>query len=218
MAYTFPLSTADFWDLLPIQSLTFDPVEQLELSETGGGEFIAHDLGPQLWSGRVSLGKMTPSEARLIMPMLNLLRSGGRSFLAWDRRRPEGPTADPDGTVLGAAAPKIVTGAGRSVVLFDLPPGYAFQRGDLMAVQASYGRLLLQIVTPSVVADGSGWAGLSGAIEVVPSIPVPLVAGTAVTLIRPACKCMIRPQSINPGLSFRGHVEGVEFEFQQVMG
>lgn len=217
MAYTFPLAVADFWDLLPIQSVTMAPVEQVELSETGGGEFLAHDLGPQLWQGQVSLGKMTPMEAALIVPMVNLLRAAGRHFYAWDRRRYPGPAADPQGAVLGVATPTVlsVNANGREIALQGLPVGYVLGRGDMLALQAPYGRVLLQVLTINVVANGSGQ---TAQFEVVPPFEAGITVGTAVTLVRASGKFMIRPGSIQEGISFHGHVEGMAFEFQQTLG
>ena len=55
---TFPLPLDQFFDLLPVETLTFDPSESVEIDETGGGEVLKATLGPDLWQGQLDLTVM----------------------------------------------------------------------------------------------------------------------------------------------------------------
>lgn len=97
---SFPLSLAQFFDLLPIEAMTFGPADAVEVDETAGGEVLTASLGPPLWRGRLDLAALTHAEAQAIVPLLNLLRRPGGSFMIGDPRRLT-PLADPGGVSLG---------------------------------------------------------------------------------------------------------------------
>jgi len=48
MALSFPLSLANFFDLLNVRSAPFMLTDQQEYSGLGSGEGLPHDLGPRL--------------------------------------------------------------------------------------------------------------------------------------------------------------------------
>lgn len=217
MAWTFPLSESTFVGALPIQSMTFDLPEAVEVSETGGGEILTADLGTRLWQGEVTLGKMTPDEAADALAIIDVARRAGGSIMAWDKSRP-GPRADLAGGVLGAAAVKLaaVTVAAREVKLSGLPAGYLLQRYDYLAF--SYGsnpvRYALHRCVRSRAADGSGnldWT------EVVPNIRPGWAVNAPVTLLQAACKAIIVPGSVQPGRRTQTMTEGVSFKWRQTL-
>ncbi len=217
MALTFPLARAQFMDLLPIASITFDCPEQMFHSRTAGGEVLPADLGPRLWQGTVELGLMLPDESAAVIPLINLLRGAGRSFFVCDVRRPW-PRLDPRGTLLGGATPQIsqVAANAREMALMGLPAGYRLSAGDMLSF--SYGanptrHALHELVTS---AEASA-AGVSGLFEVSPSIRPGAAVNAAVALIRPVCKALLVPASVQPGRSRRGLTEGASFQFIQTL-
>lgn len=217
MAYSFPLSLAQFMDILPIREMTFDLPETMELSETGGGEVLAADLGTRLWQGEIQLGDMTADEAAEALAMLDVLRRAAGSFMVHDKRRPA-PRSDLNGAALSGFAVKLasVSGNTREVTLSGLPAGFQLLRHDYLAF--SYGtnptRYALHRIASPATANGSGVTGL---FEVSPNIRPGWVANAAVSLVKPACKARILPGSVNPGRHRHTMTAGVSFRFQQTL-
>ena len=216
MALAFPLQPAQFMNLLPIRSMTFEPPETVEVSRTRGGEILRAERGARLWQGRIELDEMSPAEANRVLPLINLLRAGG-TFLITDPLHAR-PQSDPAGTV-AAASPVIGTAEGREMTISSLPAGYALRRGDL--VSWTYGTnplryALHEVVTDMVVADASG---LAAGIEVSPPIrPWGSLEGRAVRLITPWCKALIVPKSVSSGRRRNGgRVADVAFDFIQTL-
>lgn len=218
MALSFPLSPAQFIDLLPLQSMTMDCPEQVEASQTGGGEMLVADLGPRLWQGKVTLGRMTRAEAQWAETMIDLLRGAGRSFLLHDRRR-AAPLLDPAGAALGASAVTLLSLAAgnREVRLAGLPVGYRLSVGDHLGF--AYGanplrHALHRVVTTLVTAAGDG---TTPTFEVTPPIRPGAATGVPVALVRPVCKVQLLPGSVEMG-STRGTItEGIAFQFRQTL-
>lgn len=198
---TFPLTLAQFYDLLPIQQAELDLPEALDVSQTAGGEVLATDLGTSLWSGRIELGVMTHDEVSAIRPLINILRRAGSSFLVSDPTRPW-PRLDPNGTLLGGAAPTIlaVGGSGRELSLTGLPAAYPISRGDLISF--TYGssptRYALHEFVGAAVANGAGETGL---LEVNPPLRPGASAGAAVQLVWPRCKARLVPGENSTGVT-----------------
>ncbi|PKP71847.1 MAG: hypothetical protein CVT82_00305 [Alphaproteobacteria bacterium HGW-Alphaproteobacteria-4] len=217
MALAFPLARESFFDLLPVQRITFDCPEQVQTARTGGGEILAADLGPRLWSGEVTLGRLTRAEAASVLPLLSVLRSAGASFLAYDVTR-AAPLADPTGSILGAATPEILelVAGSRELRLGGLPAGYIVSSGDYLGFAYGSGpvrQALHRVVTGAVAAgDGS-----TGTIEVTPPLRPGASLGAAVTLVKPAIKAVIEPGSTDPGAVTRWLTEGIAFRFIQTL-
>ncbi|MDZ4094523.1 MAG: hypothetical protein U1D35_06385 [Paracoccaceae bacterium] len=216
MAQIFPLPIDVFFSTLLISEVHFDAPAQVVTSQTGGGEQLTADIGPALWSGEVILGRMTASEAANATAMIDLLGPAGRSFHAYDPRRPF-PASDPGGIILGAATPSIfsIPAGGREMRIQGLPSGYVLGRGDYLAFDYGAGRRALhRVVSASVVAAG----GTTPVFEVHPMLRAGASVGAAVTLIRPACKAVLVAGSVNAGTSRRTITDGMSFRFQQTLG
>lgn len=217
MAYAFPLTIAQFMARLPIDAISFDLTEAVELSETGGGEILTAELGVRLWRGRIELGDMTPDEAADVLPLLDILRRPGASFMVHDASRP-GPRLDADGATLGAASPVLASANanGRDITLSGLPAGYRLRPHDWLAF--SYGanptRYALHRAVGSAQANASGTTGWW---EVTPNLRPGFATGSAVTLLRPACKAIILPKTVQPGRRKASLTSGVSFEFLQTL-
>lgn len=217
MAYAFPLSVAEFMAVLPVSEVSFDTPEQVEVNQTGGGEILSADLGPMLWQGEVRLGTALRVEAAEADALIDILRPPGRTFYAYDTRRPA-PLADPSGAILGASTPTIaslITG-NRELTLAGLPAWYVLSRGDYLAFD--YGspsrRALHKVVSVQAQANG---AGTTPAFEVTPMLRPGASVGAAVTLIRAACKARLVPGSVSKGTSFSTVTRDMSFRFIQTL-
>ena len=73
---------------------------------------------------------------------------------------------------------------------------------------------LHRIVSDTVVANGSGVTPL---FEVVPHIRPGAATSTAVELIRPYCKAIIIPGSVQAGTARKSKVRGLSFEIIQTL-
>lgn len=217
MAYSFPLATAEFMDLLPIREMSFELSEAMETDETGGGELLTSDLGTRLWQGEILLGDMTPDEADDALGMLDLIRRAGGSFMVHDRARPW-PRADWQGAAISGASPVLHTIAAstREIRLAGLPAGYQLRRRDCLAFSYGAGptRFALHRLAAPVTANGSG---LTPLVEVVPNIRPGASTGAAVTLVTAACKAVIVPGSYQPGRRKGRLTTGASFKWQQTL-
>lgn len=215
MTLSFPLQHADFWDLLPISTITLECPPQVETSGTGAGQILTREVAPQLWRGQLTLGRLTPAEAGDILPLIEMGSAPGASFMAHDLMRPY-PLLDPEGTVLGAAAVTVndIGGSLRDLRLAGLPANYPLRRGDLIGLNwgASPTRYGLHRIVIAASADAGG---LTGWIEVSPAVHSGVIVGGPVVLARPGFKAVITPGSVTSGTLRRGLVEGLGFSFSQ---
>lgn len=211
---TFPLPLDTFFGGLLISEITLDAPAQVEVNQTAGGEQMAAEVGPQLWTGTVTLGKMTRAEAAMPDVLLDVLRRPQATFLAFDTRRPA-PVADPLGTILGASVPLISALTNGELRLSGLPAGYVLSRGDYLSWSYNGGRIALhRVVEVPVVASGTG---VTNSFEVTPPIRAGSVVNTPVTLHRAACIAKLRPGTVQKGVSRRTITEGMSFEFIQTL-
>lgn len=217
MAYVYPLIPGHFMDLLPIQDITFDLPEAIEMSETGGGEILTADLGTRLWQGEITLGDMLPDERDDVMAMLDVLRVPGASFMVHDARRPA-PRLDPTGAILGAANPRLggVAANRTDIRLSGLPTGYLLRRHDYLAF--SYGtnpvRYALHRVARGVAAASDG---TTVAFEVSPAVRPGFTVNAPIFLFKAACKAIVVPRSVDPGRRKGILTTGAKFSFLQTL-
>ncbi|MBY6091080.1 hypothetical protein [Maritimibacter alkaliphilus] len=199
MALTFPLSTALFFDLLPISRVTFRLGAALTSSETGGGEVITHRIGARLWTGEITLDKDRHRELAAVEALIALLEEPGASFLLHDKRQ-VGPRADPDGTVLGAAEPLIADLATdmSGLSLQGLPEGYSLSPGDYLGF--SYGSAPTRHALHRLVTGGTASAsGTTPTLSVVPALRLGVAPGTPVQLVSPSCKARLSSADYGTG-------------------
>ena len=216
MAFAFPLTVAQFMQIMPISEIMFDTPERVEINQTEGGEILSADLGPMLWTGEVTLGRLSRAEAAAPDVLLDILRPSGRTFYAYDTRR-GAPLADPLGTILGAATPTIASlnANNREITLQALPANYVLTRGDYVAFDygsAPVRRALHKVVNAAVQANGLGVTPL---VELTPALRPGATIGTAITLIKAACKCRLVPGSIQKGKTRNTITDGMSFKFIQ---
>lgn len=216
MALAFPLTSAQFIALLMVGEIGFDAPSQIEQNGTAGGEEMTAELGPMLWTGEVTLGTMLQAEAAVPEVLLDILRPSGRTFYAYDTRRPA-PLADPTGAILGAATPTIASlnVNNRDISLTGLPVGYVLTRGDYLAfTYATTRRALHRVVAASIAANGSG---VTAQFEVTPMIRPGATVGAAVLLIKADCKAVLDRASVNKGKTSQTVNRGMTFRFKQTL-
>lgn len=218
MAISFPMSTAEFLDLLPILSLSLECPEVAQVSRTEGGDLIAANMGARLWQGEVTLGSMQRNEAREVSALIDLMRGAGGSFMVYRTTSPF-PAADPTGTLLATFAPNIraLSTDARVVQLKGLPAGYTLTRGDLLsfAYRSDPVRTALHsVASASITASGLGQTEF---FQVTPNIRPGAAVDAEVFLIRPQCKAIIVPGSVRPGRTTRFITDGMGFSFMQTL-
>jgi len=215
MAYSFPLSTAEFMDRLPISQITFDLPEAREISETKGGEILTAELGTRLWQGQITLDVMTSTEADEAIAMLDVARRAGASFMVHDVRRPF-PRLDPTGTIADGTVVLYGVRNGREIqVVGGVPNGFRLQRHDYLAF--TYGTNPVRYALHRVASPATFTNGLTGWFEVSPSLRPGWTTSATVRLRRPACKAIIVPGSFQPGRVKETITSGVSFRFSQTL-
>lgn len=182
-----------------------------EMSGMGSGQVLQSDLGPSLWTGDVSSREFYHAEARRIEAKLNaVIRSIG-SFYLYDPRKPY-PYEDPDGSILGASSVQINSlPDAKSMTLKGLPVGYKLTEGDYLSFDYGDGRRAFHEVAEAVTANGSG---VTPAFEVSPFIRPGAAVNAAVTLIKPAMKCIVRPGTLQ--VQSTGNVVTTQISFSVV--
>lgn len=218
MAWTYPLSLADFYDKLrvAIGSPNWQLMRNDQTSGLGSGQPLSTELASPLWTLPVQLVSMGNDEADQILAMLEMLCHPGRKFFFSNPKR-EFPAADPTGTILGASTPALHTIAAnnRQVRIGGLPNGYKLSAGDMLAFD--YGpsgqkRRALHRATETVTASS---AGLTPLFEVFPHIRAGALAGDPVYLAKPAILASIVPGSLNPGTADTVNTHGISFDIIQ---
>jgi hypothetical protein len=217
MAVSFPLSTADFFDLLPVPSVKFFPKDHRQFTGLGGGEILSAELAPTLWEGRCELPEMRSRDAAVIETQLSVLSQVGASFFAYKKTQ-IGPRHDPMGDQLDGFSPVVagVNYGDATLSIGGLPPGYRLAHGDLVsfAYGASPVRYGLHRLGAEVVASADGETPY---FSVAPYLRPGLSAGGQITLVKPFCKAVIIPQSINFGDTFGTKTSGISFDFRQTL-
>lgn len=190
-----PLAITDLSDHLQLVSGLWEPIYQQEASNLGSGELLAADLGPMLWGATVETAPMYLAEARALMArVLTLVGSIGTFY----HYSPEAvaPQSDPGGIILDDAEVTIesVGADNHSLAFTGLPANYDLTIGDMFHVDyGSPTRRALFMLTESGQASS---LGVTAELDVMPHIRPGIVAGAAVTLIKPAAKVKIVPDSL----------------------
>lgn len=209
----FPLPLSGFFDLLPIAKTSMKLQDNLDFSQTGGGEVIAASMGAALWTGKIDLAIMEHHEAAQVSPLINRLSRAG-SFLVADLTRPW-PRLDPDGVMLTGSSPVIaaVGSSMRELSLSGLPARYILSRGDLLSFVYA-GRHALHEVLDDVSASATGVTGL---FEVHPAVRTGAAPGQAVSLVYPHCKARMLPKEASSGTSENTITNSASFTWIQTL-
>jgi hypothetical protein len=190
------LAITDLADLLPIVSGIWEPLYQQEVSSTGAGEALAADLGPMLWGALIETAPMYLDEAKQLRARILLLDGSIGTFYFWSPEA-KGPQADPTGAILDGAEVEIesVGTDNHSLAFNGLPEGYELTIGDMLHVDyGSPSRRALFALTESGVASSGG---VTPELDVRPHVRPGILAGASVTLIKPAAKVKIMPDTLS---------------------
>lgn len=189
MAITFP------YDLLaefPGWSTEFDLFYRQEQSRSAGGRTYVKDFGSPLWRATYQSRTLRINELDEWRARLNVLDNGLNTFLGRPTSRCY-PIKDPRGEKLGPT-PSITVGAiltsRKELTIAGLPNGYVLTPGDQIKIGA---RNLHRVVN----ATPSGAGGATSSLEVRPHLWPETMAGDPVQLIKPDCRMVIMPGSVN---------------------
>jgi hypothetical protein len=211
MSLTFPLSAAAFADLLRIEDVVFSLGVHQEASGVGAGEPIYADLSPARWTAQITTVPLTHVAANGILALINALAGGLNSFYLYP---PTGkyPQQDPTGSGFGAATPLVGTITDRFNVAFTaFPNNYVLKRGDFLQITYATSRRYLGQFAEDKTANGSG---ALAAVRVTPALPASVATSDAVTVIKPAGKFKLVPNSAAPSLVTRNHTR-ISFSAEQ---
>lgn len=193
MALIFPLVPADLVDQLRIETVTWNLVQQQEVSGLGSGEGLSHDLGPAIWEGDCATIEHYHAEVEKWRARFNALDGSNNTFLLYN------PAARQDNAQFAALTgytPHIgsINANRKELGLAGLPPGWTVPWGSYAAID--YGspnrRALVQFVADSL-ADGGGE---TAQIEFRPHLRPGIVTGLGVSFIAPAAKVKLLPGSL----------------------
>lgn len=217
MAYSFPLSLSDFLLRLPVQGVRFHCPAQKSATGLGGGEILTAEVAPALWQGSVQLAPMRPRVAAEFEALIEALDVPGRSFYVCKANQ-IGPANDPLGAAVSGLSVQMfsVDVATNQIRLRNLPPGFTLSQGDLFSFDYGSGpvRRALHRMGETVTANS---VGDTPSFSPVPALRPGIANDKPVTLIRPACKAVLVPGSVDLGGTSGNMTTGVAFGFRQTL-
>lgn len=217
MAYAFPTVVENFFETLAIQSARPDLTEDIDMNWNGAGDILTSDVGENLWKMDLTLKSDRYEDVEASRARVNVFRRAGRPFFAHALPMFY-PQFDPDGTILGSAAPTLSTVQSnmRDIRLAGLPVGYRITAGDFLSF--AYGANPVRYAFHQAVSNGTAGAdGTTGLFEVNTEIRPGYAIGAAVRLIKPVFKAIIVPMSYRGGVSMGLMTRDISFTIQQVL-
>ncbi|RRY17919.1 hypothetical protein EGJ57_16340 [Brucella anthropi] len=204
-----PLPLTEIFNHLPISSVEWTVQRNDETSISGGAEYFQNELADPIWTAPVTLGTGKHAELKRAAALIRSLRGSQQAFLICDPTS-LWPQADPKGLILGAANVTIrgIASSRATALLGGLRAAYKLTAGDKL--QITYGnpiRYAFVEVSRDVTAGANGQAD----VAVFPWLPLSLVAGAKVTLIRPACPVVIVKDTHRPGTARNTVTENASF-------
>ena len=209
MPLTFPLALETFADVLGVTSATFVLNEPVMSARSAGGTIYTAANGSAMWEGSITTRIAKASDGLRVEALMDALRGAGRSFLWCDPTR-AGPQNDPDGAILshrrlaiaalGESRLKIGPQSGYPAIK-GFPPELRLLPGDMIGFE--YGsnpvRYALHRVAPAKAKYVHQGAGVTEWIDVLPAIRPGALVGAVASLVRPVCKAVPVPGSIQGG-------------------
>lgn len=199
MSLSFPYATTVLADVLRIKSCVWDVQRNDEVDGTADGRVWQAALAGPLWTADITLTDYCFAEMEQIAALIRRLDGAAESFYLYNPAR-QYPQADPDGSKLGANSVTIKSLGldGTALALQGLPANYVITLAD--KAHSDFGdnptRRYFFEASETVAANASG---VTAEFQVFPDVPAGVGVGDAVTLIKPAAKMFIMPQSFNPG-------------------
>jgi hypothetical protein len=212
MSLADPLGLAAFSDLFKVTDCSLMLNWQQESSGSGSGETLYADRAPALWAGTVTTADMYIADAEGIMALLDSRAGGLKTMLLPNYRGGLYPSSDPDGSIFGSATPVAGTIADRFHLAFTgFPAGYVLPLGTHFQIVFDTSRYYLGKFAEARTADGSGAVT---SVEVAPALPASISGGEAVTVIKPAAKFVVVPNTAKPTLT-NSLTERISFDVKQ---
>lgn len=154
------------------------------------------------------------------MGLIDTLGEAGRSFFVYNITKPRPATVaagSADDIALQAATVTIKTVASnnRDLELQGLPAGLALSGGDYLGF--AYGESPTRYALHRLARGGTANVGGVAAVETSSFLRDGAEADLAVSLIRPACKAVIVPGSVQPGTASGVFLEGISFNWRQTL-
>jgi len=221
MALAFPLAVADFFGGLRVKSCSFHlPPSVAGSGVTGAGEILTANRGQRLWQGTIGLRKCRFDEGEAAMGLIDTLGEAGRSFFVYNIMKPrpaKAPLGSAMDTALQAATVTIKTIASnnRDLELQGLPGGLELIPGDCLGF--AYGEAPTRYALHRLARGGIASGGGVAAVEASSFLRDGAEAGLEVRLIRPFCKAVIVPGSVQSGTASGVFVEGIAFNWRQTL-
>jgi len=199
MPLSYPLSLADFQDVITISERGFSIRSPRKVDRTASGVPLTASLGEPVWRGSFSVPPTNNrSQAARIDTLLSVLDRAGSTFLVYDPAKPY-PAMDPDGSLSSATSPTIrfldATDA-RLVGLEGIVSGgngFQIKAGDYIGWTYTVNgdtRYALHQAVEDATPNGVGNTQL---FEVTPFIQPGVVVGDPVTMVKPPMKAVLEP-------------------------
>ena len=221
MALAFPLSIDAFFGGLRVRTCSFHLPPAVKGSGlTGDGDILTANRGQRLFRGTIALRKGDFNEGSAAEALIDTLGEAGRTFFVYPITKPrpakvvKGSAMD---TALQAASVtiKAIASNNRDLELEGLPPGLVLSVGDYLSFQ--YGESPVRYALHRLARGGTANGGGVAAVEASNFIRDGAEAGLAVQLIRPFCKAVVKPASVQPGMAATVFIDGIAFDWQQTL-
>lgn len=212
----FPLPLSDFFDLARPKTADFYLSGAREILNSGGGEIVTVEYGPRLWEGAQTSHALNETMARPLRARLTMLQNAYASFI-WRIPYYCGPIADEGGAILAGFTPTIegVGALQRSLRVEGLPPFYAMRSGDKLSfIYGTPVKYAMHEVASDTNADA---AGVIDELQLTSNLRPGIVLGTELELIRPQCKAIIIPNSIDTGGFDKRWNAPISFSWRQTL-
>lgn len=188
------LQLSDVFDRLPIAKVVWDRQDNNEYSGLGSGAYWEAELAPSLWTGEVLFDTDLTTDLKQVAALIRWLRATKQRFMMCDPSS-QYPAADPAGAIIGNANVTLRAITNRFIApIQGFPPGYVLTPGDKLQVPYAGTHAFVEVALPAVAN-----AGGQAEVAISPHLPLPIVAGAAVILKRPAFVACVAPNSHNPG-------------------
>lgn len=190
MALTFPYPLDFLSDHLREGTVALSMMRNDELSGSGDGRYWTAQLARPLWAVSLGLAARRAEEARRLDAKI-LALNGSSKTLLWADPSYSGPAF---GATVELAVSTVTVGAindDRTAISFaGLPGSFALSAADRFSIIYGTDRYYFGTLSEDAVASTEG---STGEVAVFPYLPFGIAVGSAIEVIRPVLKCIIRP-------------------------
>jgi hypothetical protein len=190
---------ADYFNGIGIARARLSISDARSGSRDMSGRAFVTEHGARVWHGLIEVRAYTLTDHAVWRTRTERMLNGGATFMVSDTVR-RAPYADPDGSILGASTPTVLSVSSPTLAIVGLPVGYVISEGDNIgvAIVETDGSIRPELyrATETVTAIEGGAATF--VVDPPPSLQIN--AGNAVTLILPAIEMHIPPGSYSPAM------------------